>query len=339
MSADADREVYEKRKGAAMHRKTNLVSLMALFSLVSATAFGAEAEVKGIITTRTGEKLVVKTTHGNVTVVLTDQTTTKDDRGLFGLEKEHMSDVVLIPGLKVDVDGTSGDQGQVLAKIITVDGDDLETAEMIQSGLHPTAEQVAANVNAIQTNQQNISANKGQLAAHQELLATQQGQLTGHEKGIATNQQNIAASQEQIAANIKDIEENTNRFTALSEYDVKGEATVKFKVGSAKISTMDEDELKKLAQTATGLTGYIIEVTGYADSTGSAAMNTKLSENRAKAVVTYLMQQGGVPVRHIVAPGAMGEYGPSAPNETATGRAENRRVEIKVLVNKGIAGS
>jgi OmpA-OmpF porin, OOP family len=67
-------------------------------------------------------------------------------------------------------------------------------------------------------------------------------------------------------------------------------------------------------------------------------MNTRLSEARAKTVVTYLMQQGGVPVRHIVAPGAMGEYGEAAPNETASGRAENRRVEVKVLVNKGITG-
>jgi OmpA-OmpF porin, OOP family len=78
---------------------------------------------------------------------------------------------------------------------------------------------------------------------------------------------------------------------------------------------------------------------GYADSTGSAAMNTKLSEDRAKAVVTFLMQQGSVPIRHIVGPGAMGEYGAAAPNETKAGRAENRRVEVKVLVNKGIAGS
>jgi len=44
-------------------------------------------------------------------------------------------------------------------------------------------------------------------------------------------------------------------------------------------------------------------------------------------------------VRHIVAPGAMGEYGPAASNETKEGRAENRRVDVKVLVNKGIAGS
>jgi flagellar motor protein MotB len=69
------------------------------------------------------------------------------------------------------------------------------------------------------------------------------------------------------------------------------------------------------------------------------AVNTKLSEDRAKAVVTYLMQQGEVPMRHIVAPGAMGEYGAAASNETKAGRAENRRVEVKVLVNKGIAGS
>jgi flagellar motor protein MotB len=68
-------------------------------------------------------------------------------------------------------------------------------------------------------------------------------------------------------------------------------------------------------------------------------MNTKLSEDRAKAVVTYLVQQGSVPIRHIVAPGAMGEYGPATTNETKEGRADNRRVEIKVLVNKGIAGS
>ena len=75
------------------------------------------------------------------------------------------------------------------------------------------------------------------------------------------------------------------------------------------------------------------------DSTGNPAINTKLSEDRAKAVITYLMQRGEVPVRHIVAPGAMGEYRAAAPNETAAGRAENCRVEVKVLVSKGITGS
>lgn len=309
-----------------MHRNTLVVNLIALFLLASVYAFGGDkAEVKGMITTRTGETLIVKSGNGTTTVVLTDDTRTKDDKGLFGLDKSFMSNVVLVPGLKVDIDGTSDDQGRVVAKTITVDGDDLEAAEMIQSGLHPTAEQVAANV-------QKLEAHSGQLAGHDV-------QLAAHKENIESNQQNIAANKQRIEQNIRDIDENTKRFTALSEYDVKGEATVKFSSGSSKISAQDQEVLKSLAQTASSQTGYIVEVMGYADATGGAAMNTTLSENRAKAVITYLVQQGNIPVRHIVAPGAMGEYGAKAPNETKAGRAENRRVEVKVLVNKGIAGS
>jgi outer membrane protein OmpA-like peptidoglycan-associated protein len=318
-----------------MQRKTLIASLTAVCLFTWISAFGAngeEAQAKGMIISRTGETLIVSGPDGKVTVVLTDDTKTKDDKGLFGLEKQQMADTVLIPGLKVRADGVSDSQGRVVAKTITVDGDDLETAEMIEAGLHPTAEQVAANMQAIAGNQQDIAAHKVQLASQQESIQTNQ-------QNIAANQQNIAANKQQIEQNIKDIEDNTKRFTALTDYDVKGEATVKFGFGSSKISTQDQEELKKLAQTATGLTGYIVEVTGYADSTGSAAVNTKLSEERAKAVVLYLFQQCSVPMRHIVAPGAMGEYGQAAPNETKAGRAENRRVEVKILVNKGIAGS
>src|SRR6266480_2938532 len=297
------------------------VSLSAVCFVVCLSAFrasGDETQTKGMIISRTGETLIVSGPNGHVTVVLTEDTKTKDDRGLFGLATEEMAATALIPGLKVRVDGGVADsEGRLVAKTITVDGDDLETAEMIQAGLHPTAEQVAANMQAIESNKKNIA---------------------GNQQNIAANQQNIATNRQQIAQNIKDVEEHTSRFTALAEYDVKGDANVKFGVASSKISEKDQERLKELAQTAKGLTGYIIEVTGYADTTGSAAINTKLSERRARAVITFLMQQGGVPVRHIVAPGAMGEYGATAPNETKAGRVENRRVEVKILVNKGIAG-
>src|SRR4051794_12160177 len=309
-----------------MNRTPIVASLIALFVLTSVFVFaGDKAEVKGMITARTGETLIVKSGNGSTTVVLTDYTKTKDDKGLFGLDKQSMSNVVLIPGLKVDIDGTTDEQGRVVAKTITVDGDDLEAAEMIQSGLQPTAEQVAANV-------QTLEGHRGELAGHDV-------QLASHTENIESNRQNSAANKQKIEQNLRDIQENTQRFTALSEYDVKGEATVKFTVGSSKISAKDQEEIKRLAETAKGLNGYIVEVMGYADTTGDAAMNTKLSEERAKGVVTYLVQQGNVPVRHIVAPGAMGEYGSKAPNETKAGRAENRRVEIKILVNKGITGS
>ena len=301
------------------------VGVVALFLVSCLSAFAGD-DVNGIIKTRTGETLVVKTDAGNdVTVVVTEDTKTVDKKGLFGLRKDQLGSTVLIPGLKVSVEGTPDDQGRVVAKQIITDGDDLETSEMIQAGLHPTAEQVAKNVDA--------------LATHNARLGVHDEQLAVNTQNISANQQGIGANRQQIQQNLSTIEEHTRRFNALTDFEVKGEATVNFAVGSTKVSKADAEKLDQLAQTAKGLTGYIVEVVGYADSTGSAAMNTKLSEDRARQVVTWLMQQGGIPVRHIIAPGAMGEYGSRAPNETKAGRAENRRVEVKVLVNKGITGT
>ena len=300
--------------------KFKCIGVALVLALIVSTSLGQKkAEVKGTITSRTGETLSVKSSQGGITtVVLSGDTKTKDDTGVFGLREDPLSDVVLIPGLKVAIDGATDEQGRIVAQTITVDGDDLETAEMIQSGLHPTAEQVAANVQGIAANKQGIESNKVELAAQKE---------------------DISENRARIQQNMQDIQDHTERFMALSDFDVKGQAVVKFGVGSSTVSAEDQEQLKSLAQTATGLKGYIVEVVGYADSTGNPAMNTRLSENRAKAVVTYLVQQGNIPVRHIVAPGAMGEYGATASNETRQGRAENRRVEVKILVNKGVAGS
>src|SRR5438045_9664603 len=188
-----------------MQTKRNVVTLMAFFILVSLAALGAsgdKARVKGMIIARAGETLVVKTSEGNVTVVLADDTRTKDNTGRSCMHRTELSNVVLIPGLKVSVDGVTNERG-VAAKKITVDGDDLETAELIQAGLHPTAEQVATNVQTLAEHQDKIETNKVQLAAHKEY--------------IETNQKNIASNKQQIDANVKDIEENTKRFMALSE--------------------------------------------------------------------------------------------------------------------------
>jgi outer membrane protein OmpA-like peptidoglycan-associated protein len=278
-----------------------------------------------MIMSRAGDSLMVSGSGGKTKVLLSANTRVKDDKGLFGLDKQEMADTVLIPGLKIRVDGPSDSLGQVRAQTITVDGDDLEASQMIQAGLHPTAEQVAANVVSIENSQQDIASNQQNIAAN---------------KGnIAANKQAIDTHTQQIEKNIKNIQENTDRFNRLDDYDVKDEANVKFKAASSTISKEDKEELKKLAETATGLNGYIIEVKGFADSSGNASMNDSLSENRAKAVVGYLIRECNVPVWRIVAPGAMGEFQPAASNESAAGRAENRRVEVKVLVNKGVAGS
>jgi OmpA-OmpF porin, OOP family len=279
-----------------------------LMAWTSAYAQGEKTKLKGLITTRTGDAIVVKTTDGtNVTVTLDDDTKVQQPKGL-GMRKKQMSAAVLMPGLKVSVDGTSQDSTHVLAKSITFDGDDLQTAEMIQAGLNPTEEKVAAN-------QQNIEANK---------------------QGVQANQQNIASNKASIDANAA---ETSKRFSELSEYDTKDQLDVHFASGRTTISATDQEALKKLSHNAVNLTGYIIQVKGFADSSGNAAMNQKLSMERAQNVIAYLIQNCNVPIRHIVAPGAMGEVAPVASNETEAGRAENRRVEVKVLLNRGLAGS
>jgi len=275
---------------------------MAVCLLTWVSAFGDDktktTEIEGIIISSSGETLIVTTPEGGkTTIVLTNDTKVRQV-GMFS--EKAMPATVLIPGLKVSAEGSNDDKNRFVAEKIDFDGGDLETAQKIQAGLHPTAEQVADN-------QRSISANKEQ---------TEQ-------------------NREQIEQNLQ---KTSDRFSELSEYDEKANVNVNFSVGSSDISAQDKETLRKLARDATSLTGYIIEVKGYTDSSGGALMNTKLSEDRAQTVVAFLVQECNVPMRHVVSPAAMGETHAVAPNETASGRAENRRVEVKVLRNKGIAG-
>jgi len=298
-----------------------------LCCLVVGAAYGAsngeKVKVKGLITTRTGETLTVKSAGANVIVVLTDSTKVQVPKGI-GLRKQKMSATVLIPGLQITVDGIGDAQSRVTANTITFDSGDLQLAETIQAGLTPTR-------HAVQTNQQNIAANKQDIQTNQQGIAANQAQT-------AANKEDITANREDIEGNQKEIEAANKRFSELSEYDTKADVKVNFAVGKSIISASDKAALSALAHDAVNLTGYIIQVKGFADSSGNAAMNQKLSMERAQSVIAYLIQDCNVPVRHVIAPGAMGTADPAAANETAQGRAENRRVEVKVLVNKGVAG-
>jgi OmpA-OmpF porin, OOP family len=173
-----------------------------------------------------------------------------------------------------------------------------------------------------------VSFSKGDLKNANEIQAG----LTPTEQQVQGNTQSIATNQQQIQG-VK------QRFSELSDYEVKDTAVVYFAPGSDAISPQYKAQLSKLASNSTNLKGYIIQVKGYCDSTGNPAQNQVLSRDRAEAVVAYLEQNSNIPIRHIVAPGAMSTADPAASNETQQGRAENRRVEVKVLVNRGIAGN
>ena len=82
----------------------------------------------------------------------------------------------------------------------------------------------------------------------------------------------------------------------------------------------------------------MIEVQGYASAIGSPTLNQRLSSERADAVLSIIQQSGSVPLTRILAPAAMGTTNQRASNHTRRGQAENRRVTVTVLVNKGITG-
>ena len=271
-------------------------------------------KAKGLIVGRDGDTVVVRTTKGDVKVTLDDDTKVVQPKGLFKARKESMAFTALMPGLKIDAEGTGDGQIHMLAKTIKISGDDLKRAEAMQAALVPTNQAVAKNASGI--------------AANKEAIAENQQQIAKNREGIAANAQQISQNEQEV----------DQRFAALADYDTKGEATVRFASGSSKISDQDKAELTQLAQTATQQKQYIVEVVGFADSRGSAAMNQELSMDRAQEVIAYLVQNCKIPPRRIVAPGAMGEAAPSAANETASGRAENRKVEVKVLVNRGVTG-
>ena len=128
------------------------------------------------------------------------------------------------------------------------------------------------------------------------------------------------------------------RFGQLDDYYIFDEVTVYFGNGKVQVDSKGSPQLLALAQKAKGIEGYMIEVNGYASSVGSTAVNQRLSEHRAGNVTNILIQQGNIPLTRMLAPGAMGESQQVATNKTAEGQAENRRVVVRVLQNKAIAG-
>ncbi len=98
-------------------------------------------------------------------------------------------------------------------------------------------------------------------------------------------------------------------------------------------STIKPESYALLDDVATALKGHPdvkkVVIEGHTDSKGNKAMNTKLSQQRAEAVRTYLVNKGGVEADRLDAKG-FGPTRPIADNKTAKGREENRRVEFVI---------
>src|SRR5271166_3277221 len=144
---------------------------LATVAALSAVANAQGSVVKGIIDGRRGESMMVKSTDGTtVTVVLSDTTQVEEVEGGLHMRKKEMGLTALVPGLAVEVQGSTNAQGQVLADKVRFKASDLKSAQDIQAGVAPVEAQ-------LQAQQQQMTQQESQIQQQQQAMQQQQAQL------------------------------------------------------------------------------------------------------------------------------------------------------------------
>ena len=287
---------------------------------------GEQVKIQGVIVSRQGDTLKLRASDESIgTVDLTKDTRIQLKHGVFH-RKTAMDFNSLVPGLQVEAQGKGNEKGELVADRIIFDPNSMRASRQIDTRVSPLEARTGS-----------LEGRTGTLESRAGQIETRQGQLEDTEK--QTQQQVGQVKQSADEAN-KGVVDVNNRVSDLDKYEPKYTETVYFKYASAKLTPDDKQKLDDLARKALAEKGYVVEVAGYADTTGNAARNQVLSEARANAVIQYLEQQGNIPIHRILTPAGMGTSHEAQPNDTADGRKMNRRVEVKVLVNQGVvAGS
>jgi OOP family OmpA-OmpF porin len=308
------------------------LGVMSLFvlSFSSASVF-AQEKIRGMIKARSGATIILETTTAPyVNVLLVETTKVAQNEGLLKARKKTMSTAALIPALQIEVEGHRDENGMFVAKSITFNGNDLERAYSVQAGLYETEARSKETEARSKATQEETAKHAAELEKQNAALQTQNAALQKQQAELAEHEKKIAANKALIAA-------NTARFGQLDDYYIYDEVTILFANGKTKVDSKYIPPLKALAKKATTVEGYMIQVKGYASASGSAALNQKLSQERAAAISNILLQQGRVPLSRMLAPGAMGEREAEETGKAAD-ESEDRKVVVRVLQNKGIAG-
>jgi outer membrane protein OmpA-like peptidoglycan-associated protein len=206
--------------------------------------------------------------------------------------------------LPVEIEGRGDADGQLIAEKVRFNSSDLKVAQTVESRVSP-----------VERENQRIA---GQVDELNEVSKAARAEADRANAGVVTTNE---------------------RITALDDYVVQDSVDVYFRVNSAVLTPEFKAALDELAQKAASTKGYVIEIAGHADSTGNQARNRVLSQQRADAVVRYLQENHDIPLRRMVTPFGYGQMKPVADNTTAEGRSKNRRVEVKILVSRGITQS
>lgn len=302
---------------------TALLAATTLVSIANAQQFtdGAKEKVKGQIVSRNGDLVEVQDdkTGSIETVKITDDTKIERNKGRFLFRRHADMDVTaLVPGLTISAAGVGNASDQLEANKISFSPDDFAVA--VAEEQQVIANQSAA-ANAQSTADQGVrAAGAAQSSADQAAATAQVATTVGVVNGAAVQMLN-------------------QRVSDLDDYTTVAEAAIYYANDKYALDAAAKADLDTLAAVALQTDGYMIEIAGYASQPGTKTFNQELSEERAAAVAQYLREQKNIPLRRMLAPAGYGATHPNAPNTDPQGRSLNRRVDVKVLVNKGVAAA
>jgi outer membrane protein OmpA-like peptidoglycan-associated protein len=276
---------------------------------------GEKMKLKGVVVRRDADTFVVRDINGVDTTVRLDDRTSVKTKGGFLRSGTNYGQTNILRGLNLEVEGRGDSSGNLLAEKVRFNDSDLRVARAVDSRAAP----LETKVSEVEQNAQRLSGQLDELAA-----------VANTAKGGAR------AAQETADAAVSGVNLTNERISALDDYTPQSVLAVNFRTGSSVLSPDSKTKLDELATKAMNAKGYVLEVTGFADATGSIERNRALSQRRADAVIRYLVENHRIPLRRIITPYGFGETNPVAENNTRDGRAQNRRVEVKLLVNKGL---
>jgi len=285
-------------------------------------ASGEKMKIKGVVTRRDSDTFTVRDMNGVDTIVRLDERTSVKTKGGFLRSGANYGQTQILRGLNLEVDGRGNASGELVAEKVRFNDSDLRVARAVDSRAAPLEDRASTTETKLSQVEQNAQRLSGQM---DELAA-----VANTAKGGAK------AAQETADSAVAGVNATNERISALDDYVPQTVLAINFKTGSAVLSTDSKAKLDELATKALNSKGYVLEVSGFTDTTGSVARNRALSQRRADSVIRYLVENHQIPLRRIITPYGFGETNPIAENNSRTGRAENRRVEVKLLVNKGL---
>jgi OOP family OmpA-OmpF porin len=309
-------------------------------NVTTRVAAGKKQKISGVVLSREIDKLVVRDINGSDVAVSVSGATKIVEKKANPFRGARTYPVTaLLRGLEVEVEGRGDNSGALVAEKIKFTNDDFGVARSLDTRVAPVETRVTTTEgrmdtaeNRLTASEQNAQRLSGQL---EELSAVANTARGGAKAAQETADQALAAAK----ANSADIQATNDRISQIDNYEAKQNIAVNFKVNSAVLSDEAKAALDEIAVQAKNEKGYLIQVTGYASGDGPEARNRALSERRAEAVRRYLAENHDIPLQRMINPFGFGELKPVAENNTREGRKQNRRVEVAILINKGLTAS